>query len=226
MCFSVRRRHVCPGEKRRILRKSAFCAGTLTERRILRSRRDGKAHSEAHRLGRVRLSVRSSSNRDLRTLAQPAPQAGGWLLERVCPVEAFSIVPRSLAGGCPTPPGRRDVTEKRILLPVPHGKAHSAPGASRKSAFCLRRLTEKRSLACLGITHRAFPRLLKPQNVSFRNSRLDCRRHDDAPRHHLDIVSKLTRRGRRGDAWHGVARGQGAAHVNDGLTESCPILRK
>ncbi len=42
MCFSVRRRHVCPGEKRRTLRKSAFCAGTLTERRILRLRRDGK----------------------------------------------------------------------------------------------------------------------------------------------------------------------------------------
>ena len=43
--FFVRRRHVCPGEKRRTLRKSAFCAGTLTERRILRLRRDGKAHS-------------------------------------------------------------------------------------------------------------------------------------------------------------------------------------
>ena len=63
----------------------------------------------------MRLSVRSNSNRDLRTLAQPAPQAGGGLLERICPVEAFSIVPRSLAGGCPTLPGRRDVTEKRIL---------------------------------------------------------------------------------------------------------------
>ena len=51
-----------------------------------------------------------------------APQAGGRLLEHVCPVEAFFIVPRSVAGGfpaagrlfsasrrtscCPTPPGR------------------------------------------------------------------------------------------------------------------------
>ena len=118
------------------------------------------------------------------------------------------------------------LTEKRILCPLPHAKTHSAPDPSRKSAVWRPRLTERRSLACLGITHRAFPRLLKPQNVSFRNSRLDCRRHDDAPRHPLDVVSKLTRRGRCGDAWHGVARGQGAAHVNDGLTESCPILRK
>ena len=36
--------------------------------------------------------------------AQPgatAPQAGGRLLEHVCPVEAFFIVPRSVAGGFP-----------------------------------------------------------------------------------------------------------------------------
>ena len=30
-----------------------------------------------------------------------APQAGGRLLEHVCPVEAFFIVPRSVAGGFP-----------------------------------------------------------------------------------------------------------------------------
>ena len=30
-----------------------------------------------------------------------APQAGGRLLEHVCPVEAFFIVPRSVAGGLP-----------------------------------------------------------------------------------------------------------------------------
>jgi len=51
----------------------------------------------------------------LRTLAQPAPQAGGRLPERICPVEPFSKVPRSLAGGYPTPPGRHSVTERRIL---------------------------------------------------------------------------------------------------------------
>ena len=57
------------------------------------------------------------------------------MLERICPVEAFSIVPRSLAGGCPTPPGHRDVTEKRILASGRHGKAHSGRGLSRKGAF-------------------------------------------------------------------------------------------
>ena len=53
--------------------------------------------------------------RGLQAPAQPPPQPGGGLLERICPVGPFSIVPRSLAGGCPTPPGRRDVTEKCIL---------------------------------------------------------------------------------------------------------------
>ena len=40
----------------------------------------------------------------------------------------------------------RHLTEKRILQPAPHGKAHSARWASRKSAFSNRRLTEKRIL--------------------------------------------------------------------------------
>ena len=40
----------------------------------------------------------------------------------------------------------RLLTEKRILQPAPHGKAHSPTGASRKSAFSNRRLTEKRTL--------------------------------------------------------------------------------
>ena len=44
-------------------------------------------------------------------------------------------MPRSLAGGCPTPPGHRDVTEKRILVLGRHGKAHSGRGLSRKGAF-------------------------------------------------------------------------------------------
>ena len=83
----------------------------------LRSSRKGAPYVIAPRGGcrKVRLSVRPSSNRDLRAPAQPAPQAGGGLLERICPVEPFPIVPRSLAGGCSTLPGCRDVTEKRIL---------------------------------------------------------------------------------------------------------------
>ncbi len=80
-------------------------------------------------------------------LAQPAPQHGGRLLGRVCPVGPFSIVPRILAGGCLAPPSgrRRD------------GKAHSACWASRKGAVCTQHLTERRSLS---------PPL--PQSASFR----------------------------------------------------------
>ena len=173
--FSVRHRLQNALLRRMRLSSPAQTSACLTEKRILPPTAHGKAHSGVHRLGRAHLSVRPNSKP--RSANPRATHPAAW------------------RGGCPTPPGRRDVTEKR-------------------------------SLACLGITHRAFPRLLKPQNVSFRNSRLDCRRHNDAPRPPLDVVSKLTRRGRRGDAWRGVARGQGAAHVNDGLTESCPILRK
>ena len=51
-------------------------------------------------------------------LGATPPQPGGGLLERVCPVEPFFIVPRRPAGGCvPRLPGG-DVTEKRILRDV------------------------------------------------------------------------------------------------------------
>ena len=66
--------------------------------------------------------------RGLRTLAQPPPQAGGGLLERVCPVEAFSIVPRRLAGGLrPAPLGRRR-----------DRKAHSATPQANRVRFSVR----------------------------------------------------------------------------------------
>ena len=140
----------------------------ITEKRSLQSRRHQKAHSGARRLGRVHFSVRSNSNRDLRTLAQPAPQAGGWLLERICPVELLSIVPRSLAGGLPhtSRAPQRDgkahsaqtasrkgafcadgLTERRILSPPPHGKAHFGTGRSRKSALCVGDAMERRTLS-------------------------------------------------------------------------------
>ena len=38
------------------------------------------------------------------------------------------------------------LTERRILYLPPHGKAHSVPTTSRKSAFCTHHLTEKRIL--------------------------------------------------------------------------------
>ena len=40
----------------------------------------------------------------------------------------------------------RHLTEKRILQPAPHGKAHSARWASRESAFWMSDVTEKRIL--------------------------------------------------------------------------------
>ena len=40
----------------------------------------------------------------------------------------------------------RRLMEKRILVQTPHGKAHSGPDASRKSAFWPDRLTERRTL--------------------------------------------------------------------------------
>ena len=53
--------------------------------------------------------------RGLQALAQPPPQPGGGLLERICPVGPLFIVPRRLAGGCaPRPPA----------------------ATSRKGAFC------------------------------------------------------------------------------------------
>ena len=69
--------------------------------------------------------------RGLRTLAQTPPQPGGGLLERVCPVGPFSIVPRRLAGGLvPRLPGG-DVTEKRSLRDV-----GTAGRASLRGVFC------------------------------------------------------------------------------------------
>ena len=71
-------------------------------------------------------------------LAQPAPQPGGRLPGRVCPVGPLSIVPRILAGGCLAPPPGDDVTERRSLYVGPHEKVHSVLTASRKGAVCPR----------------------------------------------------------------------------------------
>ena len=56
--------------------------------------------------------------RGLRALAQPPPQPGGGLLERICPVGPLFIVPRRLAGG---------------YAPRPRA------ATSRKGAFCATR---------------------------------------------------------------------------------------
>ncbi len=58
MRLCVRWLHVCAGEEKRTLRKSAFCARTLTERRILGADPHGKAHSARPPTCRMRLLVR------------------------------------------------------------------------------------------------------------------------------------------------------------------------
>ena len=113
---------------------------------MLRGYGERRVRFLVRRRGRMRFSVRrrlqSALFRETKLQAEicepprnPPRSLAGGLLERICPVETFSIVPRSLAGGCPTPPGRRDVTEKRILASGRHGKAHSGHGSSRKGAF-------------------------------------------------------------------------------------------
>ena len=90
----------------------------LTEKHVLRRHPHGKAQSAARRLGRVRLSVRSDSKP--RSAGPGATRPAAWrggLLERICPVGPLPIVPRSLAGGCPTPPGRRDVKAADCAFP-------------------------------------------------------------------------------------------------------------
>ena len=66
MRLSVRRRHVCPGEERRILRKSAFCTGDVTGKRILQIGPHGKAHFGCNHLdpqGGVRMQRRDTRTR-------------------------------------------------------------------------------------------------------------------------------------------------------------------
>ena len=56
--FSVRRRHVCAGEEKCILRKSAVCVRGATEKRILRACPHGKAQSVWLPACRMRFCVR------------------------------------------------------------------------------------------------------------------------------------------------------------------------
>ena len=52
--------------------------------------------------------------------------------------------------------------------------------------------------------------------VGIRNSLLDHRRHDDAPRLRYDVVREKTCRGETRDAWHDTARGEGAGRTARG----------
>lgn len=117
-------------------RKSTFWRWPLTEKCTLCGRRDrrgtlsvgphAKAHSACGQPPRVRLSV------------------------RVCSQSALFRRMRLFSPGQMS----RCLTQKRTLSPSSHGKVHSEPVVSRKSAFWVtslptpaRRLTERRALA-------------------------------------------------------------------------------
>ena len=104
MRFSVRWRHVCAGEERRTLRKSAFCTLGLTERRILYPAAHGKAHSAIPRSHRLRFSVTLRRPGGVRQ--PPASLRGG-----LCQSPQISV--RSLA------------SRKDAFWLLPHGKTHS-----------------------------------------------------------------------------------------------------
>ena len=143
MRFSVRWRHVCAGEERRTLRKGAFCTLGLTERRILRSRCDGKTHSvpSGSRKGAL-CDSQIAQTALFRHVAAPgrcgatARQAAGHYGKWSNWANALEQPPASLRGG---------------LCQGPQISVRSL--ASRKSAFCTRRLTERRILAA-GLTER------------------------------------------------------------------------
>ncbi len=89
----------------------------------------GRAISEALCPGCVFLCG-GAPGRGLRAPVQPAPQAGGGLPERICPVGPFSIVPRRLAGG---------VAPRVSRAPRRDGKAQSARRGSRRLRLSVRR---------------------------------------------------------------------------------------
>ena len=101
----------------------------LTERRTLPNRWAPECAFPSRRDRRMRLSVR---------------------------VPAQNALFRRMRLSSPGQTWRR-LTEKRILSPVPHGKAHSATYASRKSAVCNLRLTKRHTLRFPDRTDCAFP---------------------------------------------------------------------
>ena len=105
------------GKRRAASRKSAFCADVLTQNRILPQRSHGKPHSGGSEDPRVCLSLRASYR--MRFSVRHGLQNA--LFRRV----RFSS------------PGQTSsrLTQKRILCRRPHGKPHSAPAPSRKTAF-------------------------------------------------------------------------------------------
>ena len=131
-----------------------------TERRILPVAPHQKAHSACKRSRRLRLSVTVGprvcpecafpSRCGAREVWGNHPPGCGALWRMPQLGKCARATPRQPAGrvarGSADLGSESGLTERRTLQPVPHGKAHSATGASRKSAFSNRRLTEKRIL--------------------------------------------------------------------------------
>ena len=85
-----------------------------------------------------------------------APQAGGRLLEHVCPVEAFFIVPRSVAGGFPADellsraswrPGGCPALPGLPAGPAITGETTSTPRASPVQLYAWIRVPERPAMA-------------------------------------------------------------------------------
>ena len=125
-------------------RKDAFWEAGVTEKRILVVPPHGKAHS-------VRRISRKSAL-CMRTVAQNAslrhggtawgsecafPSRHGHRMRLCVSVWGQNALFRKLRFSSPGQTWRH-LTEKRILQPAGHGKAHSACGPSRKSALCVR----------------------------------------------------------------------------------------
>ena len=86
MCFSVRQADVCAGEEKRTLRKSAFCARSLTEKCILGAGPHGKAHSARPPAYRVRPLVRPTRKVSF-CVTSPAQNAPFGHVEVASPVQ-------------------------------------------------------------------------------------------------------------------------------------------
>ena len=140
------------GKRGAASRKSAFCNQRVTEKCILRVPSHGKAQSAC--------ALSRKSALCMRAVTQTASLRHGgtaWGSEcaflsrhghrmRLCvSVWGQNALFRKVRFFSPEQTWRR-LTEKRILQPAGHGKAHSATSGSRKSAFCVWSLTEKRTL--------------------------------------------------------------------------------
>ncbi len=140
---------ICPGEEKRILRKSAFRALELTENRTLAAGPHGKTHSAPGGSRKNAFCDRASRKDALCVTARIQNALFGdattadcafplcytcglrFSVSRldICPGEEKRILRKSAFRAL-------ELTENRTLAAGPHGKTHSAPGGSRKNAFC------------------------------------------------------------------------------------------